>query len=88
MIYLVTYDLKKPGKHYESLHITLKTAVSWWHYLDSTWIIKSEQPVNYWSEKIRGVIDKNDNFLIVDITKQNRQGWLPKKAWDWIRRNE
>jgi len=30
----------------------------------------------------------NDKLLIVDITKQKRQGWLPKKAWDWIRENE
>lgn len=88
MIYLVTYDLKKPGKDYVSLHNTLKTATSWWHYIDSTWIIKTEQPVEYWSEKIRSVIDGNDNFLIVDITKQRRQGWLPKKAWEWIRKNE
>lgn len=88
MIYLITYDLKKPGKDYESLHNTLKTSVSWWHYLDSTWIIKTEQSVDYWSEKIRDVIDGNDNFLIVEITKQKRQGWLPKKAWEWIRSNE
>lgn len=88
MIYLVTYDLKNPGKDYTSLHNTLKTASSWWHYLDSTWLIKTEQPVDYWSEKIRNVTDRNDNFLIVDITHQSRQGWLPKKAWHWIRMNE
>jgi hypothetical protein len=88
MIYLITYDLHKPGKDYTSLHNTIKTASTWWHYIESTWIIKTDLSVNEWSNRIRSVTDSNDNFLIVDISKQNRQGWLPKKAWDWIRENE
>jgi len=88
MIYLITYDLKKPGKDYETLHETIKTAPSWWHYLESTWIIQTSLSVNEWSDKIRKVIDTNDLFLIVDITKQPRQGWLNKKAWAWIREKE
>lgn len=88
MLYLITYDLNKPGKDYASLHNTIKTASRWWHYLDSTWIIVTEQTVYYWSDKIRAIIDKNDHFLIVDITKQTRQGWLPNEAWEWIRNNE
>ncbi len=88
MIYLITYDLKKPGKDYTSLHNTIKTASTWWHYLESTWIIKTDRPVEYWSDKIRSITDGNDNFLIVDITQQKRQGWLPQKAWEWIRKND
>jgi len=88
MIYLITYDLKKPGKDYTSLHNTIKTAPKWWHHLDSTWLIQTNETVEYWSDKIRRITDSNDNFLIVDITRQKRQGWLPKKAWEWIRENE
>lgn len=88
MIYLITYDLKKPGRDYNTLYDTIKTAPSWWHYLESTWIIYTKESVNVWSDKIRKVIDKNDLFLIVDITKQPRQGWLKQKAWEWIREKE
>jgi hypothetical protein len=90
MIFLITYDLKKPGRDYSSLYETIKSAKSWWHYLDSTWLIYSNETVtvNEWSEKIRNVIDANDLFLIVDITNQPRQGWLKKQAWEWIREKE
>lgn len=88
MIYLITYDLKKPGRDYNSLHETIKSAKSWWHYLESTWLIHTNLSVEDWSDKIRNVIDTNDLFLIVDITKQPRQGWLIKKAWSWIREKE
>ena len=41
-----------------------------------------------WSDKIRSAIDDGDHFMVIDITGQRRQGWMPKKAWDWIRTNE
>ncbi len=88
MIYLITYDLKSPGKDYNTLYDTIKSSSYWWHYLESTWIIQTNQPIEYWSDKIRNVIDQNDLFMIVDITKQPRQGWLKKSAWEWIREKE
>lgn len=88
MIYLITYDLKSPGKDYNALYDTIKSSTSWWHYLDSTWIIQTNQSIDYWSDKIRNVIDQNDLFIIINITKQPRQGWLKKEAWEWIREKE
>lgn len=88
MIYLISYDLRKPGRDYASLHNAIKSAPTWWHYIESTWIIKTEQSIEDWYNKIRTTTDGNDSFIIVDITKQNRQGWLPQKAWEWIRENE
>lgn len=88
MILLVTYDLNKPGKDYTSLYNVLKTAPGWWHYLESTWILSTTESPDAWSEKIRRVIDENDHFIVVDITRKSRQGWLPKDAWDWIRQHD
>ncbi len=81
---LVSYDLKVPGKDYAKLYETLKRAPSWWHYLESTWILSTPEPVNTWSERIRATLDENDSFLVVDITNKQHNGWLAKKAWDWI----
>lgn len=88
MIYLVSYDLNNPGKDYQSLYTELKKAKSWWHYLDSTWIISTSETVESWHKRIRNVIDSNDHFIIVDLTGKTRNGWLPEKAWDWIRKHD
>jgi len=85
MILLVTYDLKAPGKDYNSLYTLLKSAPAWWHYLESTWIIKTDETPKAWSDKIQTVVDPGDRFLVIDITQQSRQGWLPKSAWEWIK---
>ena len=88
MILLVSYDLQAPNKNYDDLCATLKTAESWWHYLKSTWILYTNDSVDAWQKKIKAVVDNNDNFIVVDITCRTRNGWLPKKAWEWIRNHE
>ena len=88
MIYMISYDLKAPNRNYDDLYAILKTAESWWHYLESTWLIYTSDGIEAWQMKIKSAIDNNDSFIIVNVTKQPRNGWLPKKAWEWIREYE
>lgn len=86
MILLISYDLKVPGRDYAKLYEVLK-ASTWWHYLESTWLISTQESVPVWRAKIKAVMDDNDRLLVVDITNQDRDGWLPNEAWEWIRKN-
>jgi hypothetical protein len=87
MILLISYDLKVPGRDYEGLYETIKTAGAWWHYLESTWLVKTDEDVDTWNEKLLKNMDDNDRLFIVDITNQKNNGWLPQKAWDWINKH-
>lgn len=82
--YLISYDLKVPGKDYDALYKVLKSASSWWHYLDSTWLIYTNDSVDTWQNRIKTSIDNNDYFIIVHFDSQSYSGWLPKDAWNWI----
>ncbi|MBR6588120.1 MAG: hypothetical protein IKK82_11960 [Kiritimatiellae bacterium] len=84
-LYLVSYDLKAPGRNYEGVFGVLKSALSWWHYLESTWIIRTSLTIDEWNDKLLAQIDRNDSLLIIDVTGKTRNGWLNKKAWEWIR---
>lgn len=88
MIYLVSYDLKVPGRDYAKLYEVLKSSTSWWHYLESTWLLYTEENMPVWSDRIRSTLDENDRFIILDVTGKSRNGWLPRKAWDWIREHQ
>ena len=89
MIYLVTYDLKQPDKDYEPLYEAIKKCgSSWWHYLESTWIVSTDISVDECVKRLRQAMDDNDYLLVVEITQQPRQGWLPSKAWDWIKQHD
>jgi len=85
-ILLVSYDLNKQGKDYEGLYKVLKSANSWWHYLDSCWLLKTNLSADQWFHKLKPHIDDDDSLIITEVGK-DRQGWLPQKAWDWISKN-
>lgn len=88
MILLISYDLKSPDKDYASLYEAIKnSAKSWWHYLESVWIVRTDLDPNSYYERVKPYFDEDDSFFIVDITEQKRQGWLPSKAWDWLKSN-
>lgn len=84
--YSITYDLRQPGRDYSNLFEAIKKSPRWWHYLESTWIIVTEETANQVWERISSAIDKNDFLLIIEV-RDNVQGWLPKDAWDWIHQN-
>lgn len=89
MITLITYELKQPDRDYSILYETIKNAgVSWWHYLDSVWIINTTMELDQLSSLLRSNMDDNDTLFVVDITNSKHQGWLPSKAWEWFKSNK
>ena len=88
MLYLITYDLKGKGHDdYNNLYEAIKKCGTWWHYLDSTWIVKSSLTKETIHDNLIVVMNSNDYLLIVDITNRSYWGSLPKEAWDWIQQN-
>ena len=83
MIYSINYDLNKPGQNYEELYKAIKSLGAWWHHLDSTWLVDTNLSANEIWAQLKPHTDKNDNVLVVGLTR-DYAGWLPQKAWDWI----
>lgn len=84
--YSISYDLKAPGRNYEKLYEAIKSSGKWWHYLESTWMVASNDNSQQIWNKLAPHIDKNDYLLIIEVRKDS-YGWLPKDAWKWITDN-
>lgn len=87
MLYIITYSLNNKSKDYSNLYNKIKENGLWWHYIDSSWIIKSSRDANTIANELLPFIETSDNLLVIKIDPTNKQGWLPKDAWDWINRN-
>jgi hypothetical protein len=79
----INYDLKAPGRNYNPLYDEIKRSSQWWHFLESTWLIATSETIDQISYRLRRHIDKNDFLLVIEI-RNNKQGQLPKEAWEWI----
>jgi hypothetical protein len=86
MILLVTYDLKgRPGT-YRPLFDVLKSEQGWSHYMRSTWLVSTDKSPQQFFDILRPHIQVGDRMLVSRLSS-DRQGWLPRTAWDWIKRH-
>lgn len=82
--YLITYDLKNKIRNYDNLYLAIKSIGVWWHYLDSTWIIKTNlTSLQIW-DYLAPHITTIDYLLIIKIDSNDKWGWLPQDAWNWL----
>ena len=64
---LVGYDLRE-GQDYEPLVNRLKGMGTWWHHLDSTWLVRTELSAVQLRDALRPLIAVGDKLLVVDVT--------------------
>ena len=85
-IYMVGYDLHE-GQDYEELISAIKKLGSWWHCLDSTWLVKCESTATDIRNYLRAHIRDDDRLLVMTYGsgaawygfsqyKQECQSWL------------
>lgn len=88
-IFLIVYDLRNPEQNYSELYEVIKgLGCSWAHPLESTWVIKTRNDTDSAStmyRKLKPIIDTKDSLFIVEITGRQRQGWLQKSFWEWLK---
>lgn len=64
---MVGYDLNRPGQNYDALIEQLKSFSSWWHHLDSTWLIKTAKTAVEVRDELKPHIDQGDELLVVNL---------------------
>ena len=85
---MVGYDLNKAGQNYDDLIKRLKQYDKWWHSLDSTWLIRTEDSHITVRDTLKQLVDTNDELLVVDVTG-DAAAWtgFSDKAGKWIKEN-
>lgn len=89
--YLITYEVENKSKDYASLFKEIKELGRWWRYLDTVWIVKTEElSADAISKRLEPHLDRKPNgpdyLLVVKIDDSNEaSGWLPKAAWEWLK---
>lgn len=88
MLYVVSYNLRRAKGRYEELFKALESSRSWWHYLDSTWLVVTHESANQLTKRLSSSLNKEDSLLVMQVVGSSHDGWLPQEAWDWIKRNQ
>lgn len=91
--YIINFD--KSGLYddfdYQKFKVNLTSAkglISWWHYLESSYIIVTDSTIS--ATSITHFVKKHmefKHFLVVELNLKNHDGWLPQEAWEWIHKH-
>lgn len=86
--YLIGYDLNRPHKDYPELIEAIKAlSETWWHHLDSTWIIKHAGTSSVIRNALRPYIDSNDELLVVQLSGEGAWAGFNDKGSKWLKDN-
>ncbi|MAT96869.1 MAG: SinR family protein [Anaerolineaceae bacterium] len=85
--YMVGYDLNKPGQDYTELHDAIKAYDNWWHYLDSTWIIVTEDSAATVRDNLKAHIDSGDELLVAKLSGEAAWTGFVEKGSTWLKNN-
>lgn len=89
--YIVSYDINKEGAAYATANRAVIKAIkgitnTWWHHLDSTWIIVSNKSATTIHNEIvvNGKMDEDDELLVAVSAGYGVWSGFPEKADAWL----
>lgn len=87
--YLVGYDLNRPRKEtdYPKLIEALKSFGTWWHCLDSTWLIKTEMSTVEVRDMLNAYIDSGDELLVLTLAGEGAWTGFKDECSTWLKNN-
>lgn len=84
---LIGYDLNKSGQDYTTLIEAIKKLGTWWHCLNSTFIVKSSSSAALIRDHLKQFTDSNDELLVVCLTGEGVWTGFSKECSDWLKNN-
>lgn len=85
--YLVSYDLRKPGRDYSKLYAAIRSYPRWAHILESDWAVVTDKSAIEVRDHLIRHVDANDALTV--ITARIPAAWIgiDQKVAAWLKEN-
>ena len=85
--YIIGYDLNKVKNYPDLIEAIKSLSTTWWHHLDSTWIVVTNKS----AEDIRNIlmshIDGDDELLVVKSGRESAWVGFNNDGSNWLKDN-
>ncbi len=81
-VYLITYDLNRPGQKYDLLYQAIK-GYTHSHFMQNAWIIHTNQAASEVRDHLQAHIDTNDKLFVSQVREAAWKGLDPDLS-TWI----
>lgn len=84
--YIITYDLRSPGRNYDGLYEGIKSYGTWGKLTQSTWAIVTTETAVQVRDYLSKYIDSNDRIFVVKSGKE--AAWKNVRAGsEWLKKH-
>lgn len=73
------------NKTYEKVKETMDKSLDWYRIERKVWIAYTSSDAEKWYERLDFFKNIGGNIFICKLDISDRQGWMNKKFWSWIR---
>ena len=84
VIHQIDYDLRKPGRNYESLYEAIRAFGVYAHALESTWLVETQLSAGQVRDRLRSHTDSNDRLLVTRLTGESAWYGLDPVVEQWL----
>lgn len=86
-VQMISYDLRKPGRNYDELYNAIKAIGTWWHCLESVWLVKTNSSSGDVRTHLQQFIDANDDLVVFGLNGNWATYGLSDECNNWLRNN-
>ena len=83
-LYQIDYDLRAPGRNYDSLISAIKAYDTWAKVLKSTWIIETYTSAVTVRDNLKRHLDNNDGLIVTRLTGEAAWVGLSPDVSQWL----
>jgi hypothetical protein len=80
-VYLITYDLKQPGRNYQPLHDYIKQTFKYCKGLESAWLVDTQKSAEDIRDALTSRVDTNDVLFVARLTGDWASRNYPCATW-------
>lgn len=83
--FFMVYIECREGVSYDDLKTKMDLCRSWYRLNEKMWIIHTTSDVEKLYRRFSSLVKESGSLFICHLDIENRQGWMNKKFWDWLK---
>jgi len=84
-LYLVTYELNRPGSFYPALFKRIESAGAAWHLMETTWFVQTDLSSTQLADRIKDALDATDKLVVCKVTSDSAWWALKYSESEWLK---
>lgn len=83
--FYMIYINRMASVSYDEVEARMNKALDWYRITESLWIVYSNSTPERLYERLSPLVKDSGNVFICELNVHNRQGWMKKGFWKWLK---